>query len=275
LSDFASLAEAIPVNIDLLEMMRGEAKFDRCANAGCILALVSCFLMTLVTAACNDGRGSQVDETATPPPAPRMRATPPSAATPIRGAVGSFSDAYDFLGFAFTLEQAIVARDAKFFLSNTAFTDCSSNQCQAVGPAPQGQVLPLGAYQSEVRYLSRGDYERFLLEFMTNTGMAPDSVGGVEPKLYAYAVPKSETVFEPLRSAEVVETIVTKVSGSLPSDPLVPGPPNARQVLSFGTVYRDGKWSIAFVRLLPSSLFLDPIQPDVASMYDFWQPWGP
>jgi hypothetical protein len=255
-------------------MMRRQGKFDRCAKAGCILVLVSC-LMTLVTVACNDGRGSQVDETATPPPQPGMQATPSSAGTPIRGAVGSFTDAYDFLGFAFTLEQAIGIRDAKFVLSNTAFTDCSSNPCQAAGPAPQGQVLPLGAYQSEVRYLTRADYERFLLEFMTNTGMASDSVGGVEPKLYAYAVPKRETVFEPLRSGEVVEAIVTRVSGSLPSDPLVPGPPNARQVLSFGTVYRDGKWSIAFVRILPSPLFLDPTQADVSSMYDFWQPWGP
>jgi hypothetical protein len=255
-------------------MMRGQAKFDRCDNAGCLL-LVSCFLMALVTVVCNDGRGSQVDETATPAPAPGMQATPETGGTPIRGALGSFTDVYDFLAFAFTLEQAIGTRDAKFVLSNTAFTDCSSNPCQAAGPAPQGQVLPLGAYQSEVRYLTRADYERFLLEFMTNTGMASDSVGGVEPKLYAYAVPKSETVFEPLRSAEVVEAIVTKVSGSLPSDPLVPGPPNARQILSLGTVYRDGKWSIAFVRILPSPLFLDPTQPDVSSMYDFWQPWGP
>jgi hypothetical protein len=256
-------------------MLRGEAKFDRCANAGCVLAVVSWFFMTLVAAACNAGRGSQVDGAATPPPAPGMQATPPSAGTPIRGAVGSFSDAHDFLGFAFTLEQAIGTRDAKFLLSNTAFIDCSSNPCQAAGPGPQGQVLPLGAYQSEVRYLTRADYERFLLEFMTNTGMAPDSVGGVEPKLYAYAVPKSETVFEPLRSAEVVEAIVTKVSGPLPPDPQVPGPPNARQVLSFGTTYRDGKWSVVFIRILPSDLFLDPTQPDVSSMYDFWQPWGP
>jgi hypothetical protein len=254
-------------------MMRAEAKFDRCANARCILVLAS--LMTVVTVACNDGRGSQVDETATPDPAPGTLATPPSAGTPIKGAVGSFTDAHDFLGFAFTLEQAIGTRDAKFVLSNTAFTDCSSNQCQAAGPAPQGQVLPLSAYQSEVRYLTRADYERFLLEFMMNTGMAPDSVGGVQPKLYAYAVPKSEAVFEPLRSAEVVEAIVTKLSGPLPPDPQVPGPPSARQVLSFGAVYRDGKWSIAFVRILPTPLFLDPVHPDVASMYDFWQPWGP
>jgi hypothetical protein len=275
LSEFASLSEAIPVNINVLEMMRAEAKFDRCANAGCILVLVSCFLMTLVTADCNDGTGSQVDERATPAPAPGMQATPPSAGTPIRGAVGSFSDAHDFLGFAFTLEQAIGARDAKFFLTNTAFTDCSSNPCQAAGPAPQGQVLPLGVYQSEVRYLTRADYERFLLDFMTNTGMAPDSVGGVEPKLFAYAVPKSETVFEPLRNAEVVEAIVTKVSGPLPPDPQVPGLPNARQILSFGTTYRDGKWSVVFIRILPSDLFLNPTQSDVSSMYDFWQSWGP
>jgi hypothetical protein len=207
--------------------------------------------------------------------APEGQSTPTPQGTPIRGALGSYDDRYGFLQFGSTLEKAIGDKDVKFFLSNTAFFDCSRTQCQAVGPPPQGTVLPISPYQSEGLYLTPAEYERFLLEFMTNTGPAPDSIGGAEPKLFAYATPKSDTVFEHLRSAEIVEALVTRISGPLPPDPQIPGLPNTRQILSFGTTYRDGKWSVVFMRILPSDLFLDPTQPDVSSMYDFWQSWGP
>jgi hypothetical protein len=248
-------------------------KFHGLADARFVLILLACsFVLAL---ACKDGGGSQADKISTPGSTQALQSTPPSDRTPIRGAVGSFDDAHDFLQFVASLEKAIGGKDVKFLLSNTAFTDCSSSQCQAAGPAPQGQVLPVSAYQSEVLYLSRTDYERFLLEFMMNTGSAPDSVGGVEPKLYAYVTPKRESIFEQLRNVEVVEALVTRVSGPLPSDPQVPGPPNARQTLSFGATFRDGKWSIVFIRLLPNALFLDPARSEVASIYDFWQAWGP
>jgi hypothetical protein len=239
-------------------------KLFRIASAAYMVVLLSCLSIAVFVAACNE-EGSREGG----------QSTSTTQGTPIRGALGSFDDKYAFLRFASTLEKAIGDKDVNFFLSNTAYIDCSRVQCQAVGPPPQGTVLPLNVYQSEGLYLTPADYERFLVEFMTNTGPAPDSIGGVEPKLFAYATPKSDTVFEQLRGAEIVEALVTRISGPLPANPQVPGLPNTRQVLSFGTIHRDGMWSVVFIRILPSDLFLDPSQPDVPSMYDFWQSWGP
>jgi hypothetical protein len=251
----------------LLHALLRKPNLHGIAGAAYIVVLLPSFLTAVFVAACNEGGAREG--------APEGQSTPTSQVTPIKGALGSFDDRNDFLQFASTLETAVDSKDVKFFLSNTAYIDCSSTQCQALGPPPQGTVLPYSAYQSEGLYLTPADYERLLMEFTTNTGPAPDSIGGVEPKLFAYATPKRDTVFEQLRSAEIVEALVTRISGPLPANPQVPGLPNTRQVLSFGTTYRDGKWLVVFIRMLPSDLFLDPSQPDVAAMYDFWQPWGP
>jgi hypothetical protein len=251
--------EGISIQSKLPQSGQAGSRHYGMANAWSVFILIA-ISMTVFAIACSDGPEAQADGTATPHSTPTIQPTAQAVDTPITGAVGSFSDVHDFLQFALLLEQATRDKDANFFLSNAMLTDCSSNPCQAAGPPPQGQVLPVSGYQSESLYLSRSDFEKFLLEFMTNTGQSPDGIGGVEPMLYAYAIPNREAVFEPLRGAEVVEAIITRVSGPPPSDPHVPGLPQTRQTISFGATYSEGEWSIRFIRLLPDALFLDSIR---------------